>query len=446
MQRGTTRTAVYEQYTKQWENIGEGIIETLKESRKLTNSERKKNNKLAQLTLPQKPITLDAFLKTWRTSVKWIKILKSGSDFCDTCTFYKNSFAHVDDVTKQELKKRYLAHRNEAAGEFKFYKSIMECSEKEPEGEAVHLIFDFAEKVLIPRLQDQPGQLHFTTSLKIDIFGIYCSNLKEMFVYGLTEGHWPSHKTANEVGSMLHYQIDLLQSLRTTSTKIKEIVFHADNCGGQNKNRYILWYLAWRVIACWNLKISLCFLVAGHTKNRADAGFGLVKRKLKQNDVIVPAEMMKTIETSSVNNTCVCGSDVNWFNWKYILERYFTIPRDFKITQYHIFNFDQSRPGVVYAKELTTSDGCEFNLLKKDVDVIKMQEEIKNLMQSTDGFVPIIPLTEVPSAHEGNRHAYLMKNVINRYYSSNMRVLREYFENGTAYRHEQFKWPDQSNN
>jgi len=53
---------------------------------------------------------------------------------------------------------------------------------------------------------------------------------------------------------------------------------HADNCSGQNKNQYMMQYLAWRVLSQKH-KITLSFLPVGHTKFFPDAGFGMLKRK-----------------------------------------------------------------------------------------------------------------------------------------------------------------------
>ena len=39
---------------------------------------------------------------------------------------------------------------------------------------------------------------------------------------------------------------------------------HADNCSGQNKNRHVMQYLAWRVLSGLNKSITLSFLIVGH--------------------------------------------------------------------------------------------------------------------------------------------------------------------------------------
>lgn len=76
------------------------------------------------------------------------------------------------------------------------------------------------------------------------------------------------------------------------------LLLSADNCGGQNKNRFVLWYLSWVVCIGREKRVELDFMIPGHTKNVCDGRFGLVKRLLRRRDVVVPEEMMKVIENT----------------------------------------------------------------------------------------------------------------------------------------------------
>ncbi len=113
------------------------------------------------------------------------------------------------------------------------------------------------------------------TGLKFDLFAISRSNLATNFVFGLPEGFWPGHKGPNEVTSVLHYLI-LQHKSNTASASITNLVIHADNCAGQNKNRWVLWYCCWLVFSGGFKSARLLFLVAGHTKNICDSTFGLI--------------------------------------------------------------------------------------------------------------------------------------------------------------------------
>ena len=45
---------------------------------------------------------------------------------------------------------------------------------------------------------------------------------------------------------------------------------HADNRYGQNKNRFMIFYLMWQVMTGLQKKIILSFLLVGHTKFAPD--------------------------------------------------------------------------------------------------------------------------------------------------------------------------------
>ena len=49
-------------------------------------------------------------------------------------------------------------------------------------------------------------------------------------------------KGANTIISLLHH------FLATHNFREANLHLHADNCSGQNKNRYVMQYLAWRVL------------------------------------------------------------------------------------------------------------------------------------------------------------------------------------------------------
>ena len=59
---------------------------------------------------------------------------------------------------------------------------------------------------------------------------------------------------------------------------------HADNCSGQNKNRFMMAYLMWRVMVGLNREINMSFLLVGHTKFSPDWCFGF-KRLYKRTRV-----------------------------------------------------------------------------------------------------------------------------------------------------------------
>ena len=74
---------------------------------------------------------------------------------------------------------------------------------------------------------------------------------------------------------------------------------HADNCAGQNKNNYFLWYLAWRTATELHRNINYSFLIAGHTKFGPDRCFGILKKSFKVSFISSLYELATMVDTSS---------------------------------------------------------------------------------------------------------------------------------------------------
>ena len=102
---------------------------------------------------------------------------------------------------------------------------------------------------------------------KCGLFGLNSEGLHQQVNYLIDEAH-SSGKGANAVISYLH------DYLKHHSLGEKELHLHADNCAGQNKNNFMVWYLLWRCMVGLNEQIILNFLIAGHTKFSQDGGFG----------------------------------------------------------------------------------------------------------------------------------------------------------------------------
>lgn len=138
----------------------------------------------------------------------------------------------------KSLNSTLMEHRIQAKGDFMLYKSCQEQAAGSPD--VIHIVFDFAEKVLLPRISKQPGQLNYITSLIFDIFGVLCSNFKTNFLFGFTEGHWPNTKTVNVVCSMVNHVLGACKAPGQLTENAKTLHLHADNWSGQDENRFFL--------------------------------------------------------------------------------------------------------------------------------------------------------------------------------------------------------------
>lgn len=382
-----------------------------------------------------KPLTFSAFCRYWDRGHPTLKVARRGSDFCDLCTSLRNDIEALDesDARYECLSTLLENHKNAARREHNYYRTLMTSVLKKHDGVLQHLVFDFAEKVLLPQLVRQPGQLFFVTGLKFDLFGVHDSNAAKTYIFGLPEGHWPSTKDANTVLSMLHHVVHCHITTLHSTRKIKTIKMHADNCAGQNKNRFVLFYLCWLTILGLHDAVHLDFMVAGHTKNVVDGAFGHVKRKLKTNDARTAREMMELVELSSSSTHCIPASFVNWKLWKDYLVPFFKMPKNFGITKFHCFRFDHQHPGVLFAKEYSfANDERSFFILSAGTTAENVRSHGTRIFTDAQYDAPITPLIAVKSVQQGTRHGYLVHNIVNRYFAEDGSLAAEFFESGSV--------------
>ena len=164
--------------------------------------------------------------------------------------------------------------------------------------------------------------------------------------------------------SMLHHFFKA-HGLGETSVHL-----HADNCTGQNKNRYMMYYLMWRVLTGLHKEVIISFLPVGHTKFAPDWCFGLLKQRFRRTKIGDLDDIANCVSlSSSVNVPQLIGSldatiFVPMYNWSEYFEEQ-TIKTALKgITHMHHFRFNFSSPGVVFVKSESSGPERKINLLK----------------------------------------------------------------------------------
>ena len=97
-------------------------------------------------------IGYDYFIQIWIKHFERLKILRFGSDYCDTCTFHYNQMKDNPQM-KEEIQMILQLHKDTAAQERIYYYNECKANNK------VHMSFDFAQSIHIPHFVRQPGIL-----------------------------------------------------------------------------------------------------------------------------------------------------------------------------------------------------------------------------------------------------------------------------------------------
>ena len=200
----------------------------------------------------------------------------------------------------------------------------------------MHYSFDYAQQVHHPSNPMQPGPIYFKTPCKCGIFGVMCEAILRQLNYLINEATSVG-KGANSTISMVHHYFTH-HGLGETRAHL-----HADNCSGQNKNNFFLWYLTWQIMNELHQHITYSFLSAGHTKFAPDRSFGIIEKVYKVNFISSIYKLARVIEESSsvgVNKAQLVRTHdgrviVPTCNWASFVGRYFNKLSNIK--KYHTF-------------------------------------------------------------------------------------------------------------
>lgn len=248
---------------------------------------------------------------------------------------------HLDVQEERHVALRLVLgeHRDDVHRERWNYRDSIKSSARIFDGTFHHVLFVFAEKVLLPKLLRQPGELFFVTGKSL-IFLAYTTAIGARHFYmDSRRAIGPLKKTASTVLSMLCHAIEVKME-PNHAQGIKKLMLLADSCAGRNKNRFVLMYIYWRAIVGLNDLVQLSFLAAGQTKNFVAGAFRHVKGRLKTNDTRTPHNMMNIMANRSDSNVCVPSAGIICLLWKECMEKTGKMPSNFAITNYRTFRFD----------------------------------------------------------------------------------------------------------
>lgn len=176
-------------------------------------------------------LSLSAFIWYREQGAPTLTIAKPGSDFCHKFISIRNELFTMsqDDERYDIIFELLWTHRENADAEQSFYRKCLQSSTTACNGSLLHVAFNYAKMVLLPRFVRRPGQMYFLTGLKFDASSIHDNNKKKTFLSDLPKGHWPYERTANAIVSMLLHCVD--GAARGSSySNIRKLLLHVDNC------------------------------------------------------------------------------------------------------------------------------------------------------------------------------------------------------------------------
>ncbi|GES98234.1 hypothetical protein GLOIN_2v1484099 [Rhizophagus clarus] len=288
-------------------------------------------------------IAESTFRKIWKLLIPSLQFMTPKSDLCETCELMKLEIQYITEHEKKlAITEKYLNHLEPSQILFKSF-----------EGSA-HIAYDWAQNVQIPYSPQQIGSIFFKSPRKVHLFGV-CNTGNfphtEQTNYIIDEAEMPDD---GKQGKGVNCTLSLVRhAILKYNHGEKKLVVTCDNCVGQNKNNFSLFFYSW-LIDCWLYEeIELNFMIPGHTKFICDSCFSLIKvlyRKSKVNtidDIVSIIDRSTTVHLNT-SQRYLNGEGFKYYNFKDYFQKYKKLPN---IQKQHHFYFNSLHPGEVFYKD-----------------------------------------------------------------------------------------------
>ena len=197
------------------------------------------------------------FETLWNELLPHISCMKPATDLCEVyhlniVKITRSANLPLSDKSEQLLEAEHyleLAKQEQQVYNEECLYSTLELKINPTCPKLTHISFDYAQQLHYSSSSQQVGPLNFLTPRKCQLFGVACEALGEQVNYLIDEGD-SIGKGANAVVSLVHHY------LQSHTSSNQQLLIHADNCVGHNKNNCVMQYLQWRVITGSNLEIK----------------------------------------------------------------------------------------------------------------------------------------------------------------------------------------------
>jgi len=161
-------------------------------------------------------------------------------------------------------------------------------------------VADYCQNMGVPSTEDtQPGATYYWTPLAIYCFGIVNTGVPverlRAYIYHKGEGE----KGGDNVASLFWQHLIDSGVYDPAKGPRAELTIIMDNCSGQNKNNYVLRFIAMLVELGVYKKARAVFLVAGHTKNVADRLFNSLKYVYRHANLYTMKQVVDCLNAST---------------------------------------------------------------------------------------------------------------------------------------------------
>nr|CAH7738830.1 unnamed protein product [Callosobruchus chinensis] len=225
-------------------------------------------------------------------------------DQCDYCT----AFEQMTTQEKASQLEEYNQHHKE---------KTLAREEKERDKSSNRHVAVYDLQATLPCLKGETSNFYYISKLNVYNFTIFNLKTKDVECYVWHEGH--AHRGADEIGTCVLKYLESINSSAELQGSEIDVVFYSDNCGGQQKNRFMLSAYLYAISHFKYIRsITHKYLITGHSQNEGDSAHSVIERQitrhLKSSAIYTPEQYYTLIRTAKKTGkpykvTEMCYSD-----------------------------------------------------------------------------------------------------------------------------------------
>nr|CAH7755082.1 unnamed protein product [Callosobruchus chinensis] len=225
-------------------------------------------------------------------------------DQCDYCT----AFEQMTTQEKASQLEEYNQHHKE---------KTLAREEKERDKSSNKHVAVYDLQATLPCPKGETSNFYYISKLNVYNFTIFNLKTKDVECYVWHEGH--AHRGADEIGTCVLKYLESINSSAELQGSEIDVVFYSDNCGGQQKNRFMLSAYLYAISHFKYIRsITHKYLITGHSQNEGDSAHSVIERQitrhLKSSAIYTPEQYYTLIRTAKKTGkpykvTEMCYSD-----------------------------------------------------------------------------------------------------------------------------------------
>lgn len=225
--------------------------------------------------------------------------------------------------------------------------------------------YDMQQQMYLPHLTH--SEMYYCRQLACCNLGIHVSDDDTATMCFWSED--VGGRGANEVATSVHKF--LTQELHS---KKENLIVWSDNCCGQNKNKMII--AMYMVLVAKNQfkVVTHKFLVKGHTYLSCDRDFGIIEKRKRRVQPMIPMDLVAMIASCKLDKSFTIMVMDKFFDWKQFAEKHLNTTK-LKITKASQIQISAKDFGMVGVRQGTGSlqSWNYFSILKPGVTVTDFQ-------------------------------------------------------------------------